>query len=214
MTILIAAPVDENAVSVMTPAAWVAIVTRYANTEHSVFTTLKNPTADDCVAAKALYLLKAPFSLGGDLAHSTTGNGVIAANSHVTLTNCLTREVVFDKTIPLESSPAPDTGDLENPVTVSWNASAARSLGRAPLPLQGIGRIKSLSNNLAIVVFSEAVNPAPAYRVFAHADASQAPETILPYVATNNQSISLYLYPSQPRPKIGDFVEPLAEAGR
>ncbi len=209
MTILIAAPVASNALTMMSPAAWIAIVTRYANTEHSIFTTLPHPTVDDCLAAKALYLLQAPFELNGDVTTSVSEGGVINGHSHVTLVNCLTGAVVFEKTIPLASSRPPDTGDLENPTNVSWDASAARELGRYPLPLATTARIKSIHDQVAIITTGDGVTVPSAYRVFAHADGTKAPPSILPVFNSNGTTVSAIVLTTQPPPHVGDYVEPM-----
>jgi hypothetical protein len=210
VTVLAWAPVAPAAAATMAPATWTGIVGRYANAERVVAVTAE-PQIADCRAAKALYILKAPFELAGaDIAHSIDPDGRLKGQTHVVVINCISTKTVYDSTIALASAPPASSGDLENTTDVSWDSAAQAQLARYPLPLYSISRIVSIHEQYAYIdVPAYALKNAGAYRIFAHANGDPAPESILPVIDLGTRLVSLLILQSQPKPQVGDYVEPI-----
>jgi hypothetical protein len=211
VTVLLWAPVNPAASSTMAPAVWQAIVTRYVDAE-KVLAAAHDPAIADCRAAKALYIVKAPFELSGaDIARSVDQNGRLLGRTHVSAINCITTKSVFDGTIDLTSAAPASSGDLENTTDVSWDSAAQAQLARHPLPLYTISRIVSIHEQYAYIdVPAYSLGNTAAFRVFAHANGDPAEPAILPVIDLGTKLVSLLILGSQPKPQVGDYVEPVA----
>ncbi len=149
--VLIGTSVSDQAKSTMSPALWTKIVTSYVNAEPLPFDG--DPTLDDCHKAKAAYMVYAPFDLRPRLPGMVSSSGRIAARTRIVVTNCVTGDVAYDQSIPLDSDPpgSANAGDFEAVPETSWSRVVPQELARYPVFFPRVSRIRSVQSPFAYV---------------------------------------------------------------
>ncbi|MBV8150321.1 MAG: hypothetical protein JO101_04670, partial [Candidatus Eremiobacteraeota bacterium] len=174
-----------------------------------------NPTLVDCRAHKALYVVDAPFELKPRLPGSTLHvNDRVAAQTHVTVTNCLTSKVVFDQLIPLESNPVSTSneGDLEPIPEVTWESSIHRAFRDHPIVFEALTRVVRVTPPFVFIEGkARGLAVGQTLRVFASSDGTlRNPPVIVTIVDFVGRQIEAQYDATNPKNKIavGDLIEP------
>lgn len=221
VNVLVGTEVSQAAQATMSTALWARLVAQWVG--ENVIPFRGKPTLEDCARNKALYMVSAPFELKPKLPGGTTlhVNDRIAALSHVTVTNCVTKQVVFDQIVPLESNPVStaNEGDLEPVAAVTWESSIRQSLRTHPIVFSSLARVSRVSPPFVFIEgAAKGLAVGQTLRIYAAADGTvRNPPVVLTIIDIFGRQVIQAQYDStNPNNKVavGDLVEPYAGATR
>ena len=211
--VLVGTTVSDAAHDSMSKALWAKLVANYVGAETVPF--VGHPTLADCHAAKAAYMVDAPFELRPRLPGVVNSEGRVAALAHVVVTNCVTTNVMFDRVILLDSDQPGDSsaGDFESVPEISWSKVVPAELGRYPLFFPHVARITSVRPPFAYI----ALNGTPPLKIgeqlraFANSNGDRRDPVILTVTSSDARYLQVLFsnVGSDPVPQAGDYVEPI-----
>lgn len=211
--VLVATTVSDAAHDSMSRALWATLVENYVGAETVPFSG--HPTLADCHAAKAAYMVDAPFELRPRLPGVANSEGRVAALTHVVVTNCVTTNIVFDRVILLDSDPpgSSSAGDFESVPEISWSKVVPAELGRYPLFFPHVARIASVRPPFAYI----ALNGTPPLKIgdqlraFANSNGDKRDPVILTVTSSDARYMQVLFsnVGGDPVPQPGDYVEPM-----
>jgi hypothetical protein len=211
--VLLSAPVAPAARDSMSPALWERLVIAYVSADVVPFA--HDPTLDDCRAAKAAYMVDAPFELRPRLPGMVNASGRVAARTHLVVTNCVTGDVTYDQVILLDSDPpsGASAGDFESVPEISWEKVVPQELARYPVFFPRVARIKSVDPPFAYIDLG-GTNPlqiGDVLRAFAGANGEKRAPVFLTVTSTDTKLVQVLFAdnPGDPIPQKGDYVEPV-----
>jgi hypothetical protein len=198
----------------MATPLWAKLVSDFIGGDVVVFPS-GLPTTDDCAKAKADYVVDAPFDLRPRLPGIPYSSDRIPAQTHITVTNCLTGALLFDRTINIDSDPQANQpeGDLESVPEISWNKSVPAALRKYSLTFPRVAHVVRLDPPFAYVDIAEgSVRVGQGLRVFARADRTRLAQPIILTIASVDgkyAEVQFSMLPGAQRPGVGDLVEPI-----
>ncbi|MBV9103534.1 MAG: hypothetical protein JO060_08075 [Candidatus Eremiobacteraeota bacterium] len=211
--VLVAASVAENAREDMSAALWAKLIADDVNAEVVPFDG--TPTVEGCHAARAAYMVTAPFQLRGRFPGIVNSEGRVAALTHLVVTNCITGDVAYDRVIFLESDPPSDAnaGDFEPSPEVSWSKAVPQQLAQYPLFFPLVARIKSVQPPFAYVDLggTAPLRVGDMLRAFADASAEKRVPVLLTVTNPDGKYVQALFSTTNgdPVPQAGDYVEPV-----
>lgn len=215
LNVLVGTEVSPAARATMSTSLWARLVAQWVG-EHVIPFTGK-PTLEDCARAKSLYVVSAPFELKPRLPGSALHvNDRVAAQTHVTVVNCITKQSVFDQLIPLESNPVSTSneGDLEPVAEVTWESSIRGALRSHPIVFSSLARVTQISPPFAFIEGgARGLAIGQTMRIYAGSDGTlRSPPVILTIVDIVGRQIQAQYDSTNPANKVqvGDLVEPYA----
>lgn len=205
--VLIGTEVSRAAQDTMSPRLWSRLVAQWVGEKAVPFSG--KPTLGDCAQAKALYMLYAPFELRPELPGGTMQiNDRIAALTHVTVVNCVTKATIFDQIIGLSSNPI----STANPAD-TWKSTVAQTLRAHPIVFATLVHVVRVTPPFVTVAGSGGIGLGQTLRVYAGADGMlRDPPVILTVTAVFGKEVEARYDTSDPHNKVhvGDLVEPYA----
>jgi hypothetical protein len=211
--VLVGTSVSAAATSSMSPSLWTEIVSGYVNAQVVPFKG--EPTLDACHKAAAAYMVYAPFSLRPTLPGVASASGRTSGQTRVAVTNCVTGDVVFDQTIPLDSDPddAATPGDFEAVPETAWSHVAPAELARHPIFFARVSHVKRVEAPFAYIdTAGGTLAVGDTLRAFANARGGRRVPIQMTVTSTDGKYVQVVfsIVNGAPPPEVGDYVEPVA----
>jgi hypothetical protein len=211
--VLVGTPVAQAARDSMSSSLWARLVAAYVNADTIPFGG--DPALDDCRAAKAAYMVDAPFELRPRLPGMVNSTGRVAASTHLVVTNCVTGDVTYDQVILLDSEPpnADSDGDFESVPELSWEKVVPQELARYPVFFPRVARITSVQPPFAYVDMggTSPLQVGDVLRAFAGPGGERRTPVFLTVTSTDTKYVQVLFANTSgdPVPEKGDYVEPV-----
>jgi hypothetical protein len=210
--VLVGTTVSAAATSSMSASLWAQIVAGYVNAQ--VVPLRGEPTLDACHKAGAAYMVSAPFVLRPNLPGVGGASGRTTGQTRVAVTNCVTGDVVFDQTIPLDSDPSDETpGDFEAVPETSWSHVAPAELARHPIFFARVSHVKRVDAPFAYIdTVGGTYAVGDTLRAFANARGGRRVPIQMTVTALDGKLVQVVfsVVNGAPPPEVGDYVEPVA----
>jgi hypothetical protein len=196
----------------MSATLWAEIVAGYVNAQ--VIPLRGEPTLDACHKAGAAYMVSAPFSLRPNLPGVGAG-GRTTGQTRIAVTNCVTGDVVFDQTIPLDSDPTDvgTPGDFEAVPEISWSHVAPAELARHPIFFARVSHVKRVEAPFAYIdTIGGTYAVGDTLRAFANARGGKRVPIQMTVTQLEGRLVQVVfsVVNGAPPPEVGDYVEPVA----
>ena len=202
--VLVAAPVADDALGTIAPAAWSKYVGESLPGYQPIsFPGLGEPVLDDCLHAGAEYMVVATFERRLQLPGLGVGASRTAARARRKATDCITGDAVADDVVNFESDPA------SGPDTDIWEREIGAAFAKRPLALPRPARVLLVQPPLVRVSFHGALlHEGDVVKDIANPrNVRRSQPIVLNVTQTHTDYVEATFDGAGPRPQPGDVVE-------